>query len=411
MKPRVVYRRRMAVSGGLFGPLPRSHRPAFSLVELGVIGAIGILLFAIVGPSLQVARNRSKHSVCTSRLGTIGQATRIYIAEDPNGWSIPVHATQFSQDPNDPVWVGPYEWGGKSGIGATGFVIGPTGYYAYLTSRYGTKAGFGPSTRPLNSILYPLGFKDSLNTSTGWDRNGCTSDTKLSLDAYRCPADDGAPGAAHCPDWIANPNRSSYDHFGTSFSANTFCSSYVGGGPVYSNSPYLRPVSRVPNPARTIRYEENIGRFAWNCRNMAPKCESTIPGLAVDPGPTKAVRGWHGRNWTFNRAFVDGHVATQKVFIEGTEDSAGYSQHYRIELVFPDDPERQNTSACIIIRGDGWQIDTLPAEGIFTGLAWNGYGRVSTGMGCGTNWGDKATSSADSRPACPGGPVLINAAQ
>ena len=97
--------------------------------------------------------------------------------------------------------------------------------------------------------------------------------------------------------------------------------------------------------------------------------------------PTKVIRGWHGKDWTYNRAFVDGHAATQKVLLEGTEDSNGFFTHYRTEVVFPDNEERQIQVTCIIVRGSGWQKDTLPAPSIRTGLNWDGNGRVSNG-GC-----------------------------
>jgi hypothetical protein len=139
-----------------------------------------------------------------------------------------------------------------------------------------------------------------------------------------------------------------------------------------SNSPYLRPVSRVPNPARTINYEENIGRWAWACRREIDDCTWIGPG--VDPGPTKAVRGWHGRNWTFNHAYVDGHAGTRANYIEGTVDPAGYAEHYFNEQVFEDPMEQQN-SRCIIVRGRGWQKDTLPEPPIPTGLHYPGGGR------------------------------------
>ena len=106
-----------------------------------------------------------------------------------------------------------------------------------------------------------------------------------------------------------------------------------------------------------------------------------LGGQGLDPGPTKALRGWHGKDWTYNRAFVDGHAATQRILLEGTEDSNGYSIHYRTEMIWPEDLPRQDRTVCIIVRGPGWQKDTLPAESIVTGLQWDGQGRVSNG-GC-----------------------------
>lgn len=144
-----------------------------------------------------------------------------------------------------------------------------------------------------------------------------------------------------------------------------------------SNSPYLRPVSRVPNPSRTLYHEENVGRWAWACYREIERCHWI--GRGVDPGPTKAVRGWHGKDWTFNRAFVDTHAETQKVYIEGTEDGLGYAEHYRTEIIYGggEDNPLQQANRCIIVRGNGWQKDTLPATLINTGLVYSAQVRAS----------------------------------
>jgi len=300
-----------------------STRLGFTLIELLVVIAIIALLIAILLPSLEAARRQAKQNTCLSRIKNIGTSSRVYEADDPQGWGIPAHPGQFTQPASEPTFVGAYEYGGKSGIGWDDWA-GPKGP---LNSKYGTKAGFGPATRPMNDILYKGGFKDN---NSPYNRPGATADMQLELDLFKCPGDDGPPRAAHCPDWVANSERSSYDHFGTSYAANVFMNSSSGGGEMRSNSPYLRPITRVPTPARTLYYEENIGRWAWSCKNeLKPDCDFVGPG--VDPGPTKSVRGWHGRDWTFNRAFVDSHAEQQKIWIEGTEDREGYAYHYRNE--------------------------------------------------------------------------------
>ncbi len=366
-----MFRRRLQSEGGT---------RAFTLIELLVVIAIIALLISILLPSLEAARRQAKSSACLSHIKNIATSSRVYEASDESGWGIPVHPLINQQDPDQPSNIGFYDWGGKSGIGDPGWCPGASGTTAFLTSRYGTKCGFGPSTRPMNDILYPGGFKDYLHTPQGFDKFGGTSDTKLNLDLFKCPADDGPPRGAHCPDWVAHTERSSYDHFGNSYSANAFWTSFVGGGPVYSNGPIMRPISRVPNPARTQYYEENIGRFAFDTRRQEPHCIPNIGNNGINPGPTKVVRGWHGNDWTYNWAFVDGHAETVRVLIEGTEDADGYFEHYRNEIIY-DDPDQQAASACIIIRGPGWQKDTLPAPAIPTGLNFSGSGRISGG-GC-----------------------------
>ena len=357
----------------------RSKRNAFTLIELLVVIAIIALLIAILLPSLEAARRQAKQNTCLSRIKNIGTSSRVYEADDPQGWGIPAHPGQFKQPANEPTFVGAYEWGGKSGIGWDDWA-GPKNP---LNSKYGTKAGFGPATRPMNDILYKGGFKDN---NAPYNRVGATQDTQLELDLFLCPGDDGPPRAAHCPDWVANSERSSYDHFGNSYAANVFMISSSGGGPMFSNSPYLRPTTRVPTPARTLYYEENIGRWAWSAKRELTECGFVGPG--VDPGPTKAIRGWHGRDWTYNRAFVDAHAELQKIYIEGTEDREGYAFHYRNEELesYPDWPSCGDGSGnpgsfdsyrCIIVRGPGWHKDTMPAELICTGLQWGGNGRPS----------------------------------
>ncbi len=350
----------------------RSTRTAFTLIELLVVIAIIALLIAILLPSLEAARRAAKQNACTSHIKNIATSSRVYEADDPNGWGIPVHPSQYQQDPNDPTFIGAYEWGGKSGIGSPDWKGGTH----FLDSKYGTKYGFGPATRPMNAILYKGGFKDNLKSRTGQ-----MQDTTLELELFKCPGDDGPPRATHCPDWVANSERSSYDHFGNSYAANIFMIASGGGrNPMFSNSPYLRPITRVPTPARTLYYEENIGRWAWSCRRELDDC--LWIGQGVDPGPTKAVRGWHGKDWTFNRAFVDAHAEQQKIYNEGTEDREGYATHYRNERLesypgFEDPNDGFDNLKCIIVRGVGWQKDTLPAELLPTNLMSPGEGRPS----------------------------------
>lgn len=365
------------------GPTSRQRnlrRGGFTLLELLVVIAIIALLISILLPSLEAARRQAKATACLSALKGVASSSRVYEADDPNGWGIPVHQLQFRQDPSNPTWIGAYEWGGKSGVGTTSWVPG-RGAEEGLTSKYGTKAGFGPATRPMNDILYPGGFADAwggqLFVGT-YNREIALEDTKLKLDNYRCPADDGPPRGAHCDDWIKNSEQSSYDFFGNSFVSNIFWTRLVGQSePVWSHSPFLRPISRVPTPSRTLYYEENIGRWAWATKRENADCFKLLSLQGIDPGPTKAVRGWHGRDWTFQRAFVDSHAESQTILEPGTEDAEGYAEHYRVEVVYADEPQLQESRTCIIIRGNGWQKDCLPAEGIITGLTIGSEGRPS----------------------------------
>src|SRR3990172_11530216 len=109
-------------------------RRAFPLIELLVVIAIIALLIAILLPSLEAARRQAKQNTCLSRIKNIGTSSRVYEADDPQGWGIPAHPDQFRQPRDQPTYVGAYEWGGKSGIGWDDY-LGPSNP---LNSKYGT---------------------------------------------------------------------------------------------------------------------------------------------------------------------------------------------------------------------------------------------------------------------------------
>jgi hypothetical protein len=273
--------------------------------------------------------------------------------------------------------IGAYEWGGKSGIGVRDSI--PDDQFDPLESSYGTKHGFGPVTRPMNAILYKGNFVDHLVTDS---EEGMMEDTKLDLGLYQCPSDNGPPRGGHCPSWVEHYEPiSSYDWFGNSYAANVFMTApNAVGQPMSSNSPYMRPTTRVPTPARTLYYEENIGRWAWAMRNEW--CDF-LPPPGPDPGPTNAIRGWHGQDWWYNRAFVDAHAEYQQLIFPETRDENGWYYHYRSEKLTSYPPLEDGTPGtytyyhCVIIRGDGWQKDTLPAAQVPTGLIHNQQGRPS----------------------------------
>jgi prepilin-type N-terminal cleavage/methylation domain-containing protein/prepilin-type processing-associated H-X9-DG protein len=312
---------------------------AFSLIELLVVISIIALLIAILLPSLKRARQQARQTVCLASLDAVATASFIYAAEDATESAIPIHHLEAT---DDGFFIGAYEYGGKAGIGEPFDDIDP------LDSRWGTRHDRGPATRPMNPYIYKDGFIDH----AAGPEDGLTYDTTLELPAFRCPGDRGY-GGVHYKAWKES-RLTSYDHFGTSYAANVFWIGDVKPPCVMrSNSPYLRPLSRVPNPANTIYYEENVGRFAW----MREPDPCPIPDIDGVPGK---VRGWHGKMWEFNVAFADGHSAP--VNMDG----------YRPTLL--NDYPILSTGApgsfgawqCVIIRGNRWQRDTLPSPDVYT---------------------------------------------
>ncbi len=333
-------------------------RRGLTLVETMVVFATFFLLATFLASAAAGIRGDGKSGRCMLNLMQTGYASSIYSAQGPADMAIPVHPLQFDRNRPGTSSIGAYEWGGKSGVGWDTWL----GAADPLNSKYGTKAGFGPGSRPLNGIIYRESFPDNLHPE--FDPAGAQADTKLDLDVQHCPADTGYSGV-HFPTF-RDSKLSSFDHFGTSYTANKFFVGNSGGGPILSNSPYLRRVSDIPNPVSTLAYYENNGRYAWSAGPTPPDCGFVG---STPPGP---VRGWHGKDWMFNAVFIDGHADTiymrgfanpQLAFYPpfGDFGSEGSYDRYR----------------CIIVRSEGWQIDTLPGDYIQTNLVWSGSGRPS----------------------------------
>jgi hypothetical protein len=62
------------------------------------------------------------------------------------------------------------------------------------------------------------------------------------------------------------------------------------------------------------------------------------------------VTGWHGRDWIFNASFADAHAGTIRM--------KGFDNPHLEEYPLFDSFDAWK---CVIIRGKGWQLDTLPA--------------------------------------------------
>jgi prepilin-type N-terminal cleavage/methylation domain-containing protein/prepilin-type processing-associated H-X9-DG protein len=333
----------------------KTQSRAFTLVELLVVISIIALLLAILLPSLREARAQAKRTKCLATLRGISVASLTYATDDPQDNSIPVAVDH--NDPifdSDPYWsrYGNYGFGGKSGVGSGRLDGSP------LDRPYTGRNRLAASQRPLNRVMYPRGISYS-KTMTLADE--VDPDTRLPLDAYLCPADTGYKGV-HYREWGVTSLRS-YDFFGTSYAANIFWTGpNVPTCTMGSNSPYLRQLAKVPNPANTVLYVENVGRYAWQHNDPAAKenggpFEKILPEPEYDEG--RGGPQWHGKGWYYNITYADGHCA-----------------YVRIKSYIAFDPYPTNLGGkcagdggyCkwILIRGRDWQMDCLPSAPVET---------------------------------------------
>jgi len=324
---------------------------AFTLVELMVVVSIIALLISILLPSLRNARRLAKQAACASNIRAVSLAGLTYATDDPQENAIPVSVTAAHYSTNRYSY---YAYGGKAGIGGTQAS-------GDLYSVWGDTTKMGPAHRPLNSVIYKTTF---VRPPAGLANQCYRPNTQMDLEVYHCPADKGFPGFHHYG-WKER-RISSYDYYGTSYACNPLWVCDPSDDKyMKSNSMYLRPLSRVPNPARTVMFWENAARysiFADNTEEYGPP-GSTPPGQP----PTGCrpyydtdfvARGHHGVPWRFNVAFGDGHASWIKI------------KSYAIALgnqVPPDCASGGSPSArciCVLVRGNGWQLDTMPAPAI-----------------------------------------------
>ncbi|MCP4245571.1 MAG: prepilin-type N-terminal cleavage/methylation domain-containing protein [bacterium] len=336
-------------------------RSGFTLVELLVVVSIIALLISILLPSLRCAREQTKSAVCISNLKGIATASNVYASDDEAESSVPVHhrVLDFLLMPNSRLEIARLGWGGKSGRGER------EGNIFF----WGTQNQMGPAARPLNRFLYKAGFTD-YEKKPGPAAANWKKDQNLDLGMFRCPSDKGYTGINSTD--LRDSGWSAYDFYGNSYAtalnfiflpSDSDCEDQPCCS---SNSPALRPLSRIPNPSNTLYYEEHAGRNAFWAHP-----QGLNDNVGPTPYPDSIVHGWHPcrgeagtGDWIFNVSFVDAHASA--VRMKGFENP--HLSHY---------PECPNPNNCyqfwrgIIVRGSGWQKDCLPSPPVLTEVPCN----------------------------------------
>ncbi len=322
------------------------RRSAITLIEVSATTATVIICLTLLGTSMKELRRESKDVRCLNNMSRIASASMSFAMQNSSEIAIPIHpltGVGNAGSQGAETWT----WGGKSGRGE----ILQGSQSSFENARYGTRFGRGPATRGLNSMVYKKAFPNYQQDPRG-DIQNWVRDTLLDTDIFACPGDYGYSGTHTA--LLQNSGLTSYDHYGNSYAANIFRVSIFGApGNGQYNSPFARALSRVPNPSKTYLYSESSGMLGWYQNYANDGCGGTDSSINVD----SVIYGWHGTPFVFNLAFADGHV--------GRAYMNGHTQPQPDIGAYPPCGEGEesdyNRYHCVIIRGDGWQKDVMPA--------------------------------------------------
>ncbi len=318
----------------------------FTLIELVVVVAIIALLVGILLPSLKSARRQARVVACLANAKAIATASLTYATADRGEQAVPIHRLTGVVLSD----IGAYDWGGKSGVGE------PTLGADQTSSIWGTQDGRGPATRPLNEVVFKSRMVDYVD-DPGPNQANWIGDYGMDLALYRCPSDRGFTGH-HFPAFAAS-GLSSYDHYGTSYVANTYWGSMGVDIGLGGTAPCMRSLTLIPSAANTYYHIENAGRFAWSINMQEEYADDdhyygTGHLQLAEPG---IARGWHGRPYYFVASFVDGHASLIHMNGRNPPPPPMSSQQYPTIYL-----------ETHITRGTGWQKDTFPGPIVATNI-------------------------------------------
>ena len=146
----------------------RFVRPAFSLVELLVVLAIGTILISMLLPAVQKVRAMASCTVCSSHLHQLGVAMQMYL--DNNGGRFP-KAVEFPQQASDPSiadFLNPYAENNARIFRCPSDLVD---YQRYRGMSYDYPANFPPPGLAGKTLqrIDPGGTKGSSNISVLFD--------------------------------------------------------------------------------------------------------------------------------------------------------------------------------------------------------------------------------------------------